>query len=47
MQVTPTADGSGVDLFEEVSNAKLDVWFDRNGRHKIVVATGFIAKNPA
>jgi aspartokinase/homoserine dehydrogenase 1 len=45
--VTPTSDGSSVDLDEEVSNRKLDEWFKAHGNHKIVVATGFIAKNPA
>jgi aspartokinase/homoserine dehydrogenase 1 len=45
--VTPTSDGSSVDLDEEVSNVKLDAWFKAHGNHQIVVATGFIAKNPA
>lgn len=45
--VTPTSDGSGVDLQEEVSNRKLDDWFRAHGSHKVVVATGFIAKDPA
>jgi hypothetical protein len=29
------------------SNAKLDAWFGRKGNPKVIVATGFIAKNPA
>lgn len=44
--VTPTSDGTSVDLDEDTSNAKLDQWFQKNGNHKLVVATGFIAKNP-
>lgn len=43
--VSPTSDGTSVDLAEEASNARLDAWFDERGRHKIVIATGFIAKN--
>jgi aspartokinase/homoserine dehydrogenase 1 len=43
--VAPTSDGTSVDLVEEASNARLDDWFSRNGNHRIVVATGFIAKN--
>ena len=43
--VSPTSDGTSVDLDEAASNAKLDAWFDARGRHQIVVATGFIAKN--
>lgn len=43
--VEPTSDGSSVDLREEASNNRLDSWFEANGNHKIVVATGFIAKN--
>jgi len=43
--VVPTSDGTSVDLVEDVSNARMDDWFKRNGNHKIVVATGFIAKN--
>ncbi len=45
--VTPTSDGTSVDLQEDVSNAKLDAWFKTHGNHQIIVATGFIAKNPA
>ncbi|MEW5316770.1 MAG: hypothetical protein WDW38_008120 [Sanguina aurantia] len=43
--VTPTSDGANVDLMEDLSNARLDAWFAKHGSHKIVVATGFIAKN--
>lgn len=43
--VAPTSDGTFVDLREEESNTKLDAWFGAHGNHKIVVATGFIAKN--
>jgi aspartokinase/homoserine dehydrogenase 1 len=43
--VSPTSDGTSVDLDEVASNAKLDAWFDAHGKHRIVVATGFIAKN--
>lgn len=45
MVVTPTSDGTSVDLEEDISNRKLDEWFAKHGNHKIVVATGFIAKN--
>lgn len=45
--VTPTSDGTSVDLDEATSNARLDAWFKAHGNHKLVVATGFIAKNPA
>ncbi len=43
--VTPTRDGSSVDLEEDASNGRLDEWFNSHGRHQLVVATGFIAKN--
>jgi hypothetical protein len=43
--VSPTSDGTSVDLDEEASNKKLDAWFNQHGKHKIVIATGFIAKN--
>ncbi|KAJ9533496.1 hypothetical protein QJQ45_026558 [Haematococcus lacustris] len=43
--VSPTSDGTGVDLMEEDSNQRLDIWFARHGQHRIIVATGFIAKN--
>jgi len=44
--VTPTSDGTSVDLNEEVSNEKLDAWYSRHTGKKLIVATGFIAKNP-
>jgi aspartokinase/homoserine dehydrogenase 1 len=43
--VSPTSDGTSVDLREDDSNAKLDAWFKAQGNHKVIVATGFIAKN--
>jgi aspartokinase len=43
--VIPTSDGSSVDLAEEASNERLDAWFREHGGHRVVVATGFIAKN--
>ncbi len=43
--VSPTRDGASVDLHEDASNVKLDAWFAARGNPKIVVATGFIAKN--
>lgn len=43
--VTPTSDGTSVDLKEEESDKRLEEWFKTHGNHKIVVATGFIAKN--
>uniref|UniRef100_A0A383V4M3 ACT domain-containing protein n=1 Tax=Tetradesmus obliquus TaxID=3088 RepID=A0A383V4M3_TETOB len=43
--VTPTSDGTSVDLDEEASNKRLDEWFKQHGNHKLVIATGFIAKN--
>jgi len=43
--VEPTKDGSSVDLRDDDSNARLDAWFKTHGNHKVVVATGFIAKN--
>ncbi|KIZ05587.1 bifunctional aspartokinase/homoserine dehydrogenase 1 [Monoraphidium neglectum] len=43
--VSPTSDGTSVDLDEDASNAKLDAWFKKHGSHRIVIATGFIAKN--
>ena len=45
--VTPTADGNSVDVQYDVSNAKLDAWTGKHGAPSIIVATGFIAKNPA
>lgn len=44
--VTPSSDGNSVDVAYEMSNAKLDAWALRNGSPEIIVATGFIAKNP-
>jgi aspartokinase/homoserine dehydrogenase 1 len=44
--VTPTSDGASVDLNEDASNKNLDKWFKEHGNHKIIVATGFIAKTP-
>ncbi|KAI3427052.1 hypothetical protein D9Q98_006993 [Chlorella vulgaris] len=45
--VRPTADGNSVDVEYEISNAKLDQWGAKHGAPAIIVATGFIAKNPA
>lgn len=33
--VQPTADGTGVDLVEEVSNKRLDTWFETHGNHHV------------
>ncbi|KAG1680976.1 hypothetical protein FOA52_009935 [Chlamydomonas sp. UWO 241] len=44
--VTPTEDGTSVDLDEAASNQKLDEWFNLHGNNKLVIATGFIARNP-
>lgn len=44
--VTPTSDGNSVDVKYESSNDKLDTWAVNNGTPRIIVATGFIAKNP-
>ncbi len=46
LQVRPTADGNSVDVEYDASNAKLDVWADAHGSPPIIVATGFIAKDP-
>jgi len=43
--VKPTQDGISVDLVEAVSNKKLDAWFDKHGQPKLVICTGFIARN--
>jgi aspartokinase/homoserine dehydrogenase 1 len=43
--VSPTSDGTSVDLREDDSNARLDAWFKAHGNHSVIVATGFIAKN--
>ena len=45
--VTPTSDGNSVDIHYEASNAKLDLWAARHGVPSLVIATGFIAKNPS
>lgn len=42
----PTADGNSVDLEYEASNEKLDRWAETHGAPPIIVATGFIAKDP-
>ena len=44
--VTPTSDGNSVDIQYELSNARLDAWVAKNGAPEVIVATGFIAKNP-
>lgn len=44
--VTPTSGDNSVDPQYEASNAKLDAWVQQNGVPDIIVATGFIAKNP-
>jgi len=44
--VTPTSDGNSVDVQYDRSNAKLDAWAEQHGVPHIIVATGFIAKNP-
>lgn len=44
--VTPTSGDNSVDPQYEASNAKLDAWVQGNGVPEIIVATGFIAKNP-
>lgn len=43
--VTPTSDGTSVDLEEAASNQRMDAWFSLHGRRKLVVATGFIARS--
>lgn len=45
--VSPTSDGNTVDVHYELSNQKLDMWSATHGVPSIIVATGFIAKNPA
>ncbi|GMH34042.1 hypothetical protein BSKO_01876 [Bryopsis sp. KO-2023] len=45
--VTPTADGTSVDVNYLTSNKNLDKWWSNNGSPDIIVATGFIARNPA
>ena len=44
--VTPTSDGNSVDVQYDRSDAKLDAWAEQHGVPQIIVATGFIAKNP-
>ena len=44
--MTPTSDGNSVDVQYDRSNAKLDAWAEQHGVPQIIVATGFIAKNP-
>ena len=44
--VTPTSDGNSVDIQYDVSNVRLDAWVQKNGAPEVIVATGFIAKNP-
>ncbi len=44
--VTPTSDGNSVDVQYDRSDANLDAWAERHGVPQIIVATGFIAKNP-
>ncbi|KAH7620331.1 putative Bifunctional aspartokinase/homoserine dehydrogenase 2, chloroplastic [Nannochloris sp. 'desiccata'] len=45
--VTPTSDGNSVDVQYDMSNKKLDMWTSLHGVPNIIIATGFIAKNPA
>ena len=47
MVVTPTSDGNSVDVQYDISNKKLDLWTASHGVPNIIIATGFIAKNPA
>ena len=44
--VTPTSDGISVDVQYERSDAQLDKWGEKHGVPDVIVATGFIAKNP-
>ena len=44
--VTPTSDGNSVDIQYDLSNDRLDTWVRNNGAPEVIVATGFIAKNP-
>ena len=44
--VTPTSDGNSVDIQYDLSNDRLDAWVRNNGAPEVIVATGFIAKNP-
>lgn len=46
--VSPTPDGTSVDVDYVQSNKNLDDWFAKNGQNpSLVIATGFIAKNPS
>ena len=44
--VTPTSAGDSVDIQYDMSNERLDDWVRKNGAPEVIVATGFIAKNP-
>ncbi|CAL8471282.1 g10824 [Coccomyxa elongata] len=44
--VTPTSDGNSVDVDYEESNTRLNQWGQKHGAPSVIVATGFIAKNP-
>lgn len=44
--VTPTSGDNSVDPQYEASNERLDAWVQKNGVPEVIVATGFIAKNP-
>lgn len=44
--VQPTTDGASVDVLYETSNGRLDTWCDKHGVPDVVIATGFIARNP-
>ena len=44
--VQPTSDGTSVDVLYETSNGRLDTWFDKHGVPDVVIATGYIARNP-
>ena len=44
--VTPTSDGNSVDIQYDACNARLDSWVQQHGAPEVIVATGFIAKNP-
>ena len=45
--VTPTSGDNSVDPQYEASNERLDAWVQKNGVPEVIVATGFIAKNPS
>lgn len=45
--VTPTADGTSVDVDYRTSNNNLDKWWTANDSPDVIVVTGFIARNPA